>query len=102
MADLPESTQTTFEQARMCPKCKHYGTLLGSVPGPRGSKVETYKCETEVCPWYNTSWIVQINQDGSIPNRTEGPKEFPVLPDSQRQAYEDYLARLAAEDKGGH
>jgi len=100
LADRNDS-QTTLEEARSCPRCKYYGELVATNPGPRRSKVYTYKCLTEVCPWYNTTWIVQVNEDGTIPQRGKSAKEFPVLPDSNRQAYEDYLARLAAEDKGG-
>lgn len=34
---------------------------------PRGTMIHLIYCETELCPWYNTCWQVQVNPDGSIP-----------------------------------
>jgi len=100
LADRSDSL-TTYEEARQCPKCHQYGVHAQTDSGPRGSKIETYVCDNEICLWYQTGWVVQVNRDGSIPNRTEGPKEFPMLSDTHRQAHEDYLERLAAEDGKG-
>lgn len=101
MADSSDSL-TTYEIARQCPKCGLYGELTRTDPGPRRSKIETYTCENEVCPWYGTGWVVQINSDGSIPERKQGGvKAYPELPDAQRQAYDDYFKRLEAEDGKG-
>lgn len=95
--------KTTYEEAQSCPKCGQYGEHVATNPGPRDSKVETYHCKNEVCLWYGGSgWIVQVNRDGSIPERKKGMKEFPVLPDSQRQVFDDYLAALKAADEGAH
>jgi len=38
-------------------------------------------CRTEGCPWEDTAWPVQINEDGSIPDAAadgvaRGPKQF--------------------------
>lgn len=99
---MPESTdtRTTYEIAKSCPKCGHYGELQYTHPGPRGgSRVEVYLCTNEVCLWYETGWTIQINKDGSIPDRTKGPKQFPSLKVDD-DAMQNYLDRLTAEDKG--
>jgi len=40
------------------------------------AKVETYECENDLCINSHGRWIIQINPDGSIPVRQQGPKEF--------------------------
>jgi hypothetical protein len=99
---VPDIEKTTHEEARSCPICGEYGELQTTTPGPRfGSKVNIYLCMNELCRWYNTGWVVQINADGSIPNRKKGMKDFPDLkmPDD---AMKNYFDRLIAEDKESH
>jgi hypothetical protein len=40
------------------------------------AKVEIYQCQNELCISKSDRWIIQINPDGSIPERDKGPKEF--------------------------
>jgi hypothetical protein len=87
---MPDST---LELAKRCPDCKVPGDLQQVIPGPRRSKVNVYICKNERCKTTNETWIVQINADGTIPERKKGPKEFP---NSQRmndmgKSYVDYL-----------
>lgn len=28
-------------------------------------------CENDLCPWYDTCWMVQVNADGSVPPPTD-------------------------------
>lgn len=92
---MAETEKTSYEKAKSCPICGEYGILEATNPGPRfGSKVETYLCDNQLCRWYKTGWVVQLNKDGSIPDRRKGTKDFPVMPDSFRQAHEDYLEQL--------
>lgn len=72
--------ETTFEEAKRCPRCKFPGEETAVLPGDRGSKVHTLVCRTPGCPWENTNWIVQVQRDGSIPLRKTGDKDFPELP----------------------
>jgi len=58
---------TTFEEAKLCPKCSLPGEDRAVKAGPHGSKVHTIYCVTKLCPWYDTPWMVQVNADGSIP-----------------------------------
>lgn len=63
-------SETTFEEAKRCPKCKEPGEdrIQRPVHGlPRGTMAHTIYCVKEGCEWYNTCWIIQVNPDGSIP-----------------------------------
>lgn len=62
-------SQTTFEEAARCPKCKLPGNVRKSQPLPNkpGAKLHHIYCESKTCPWYNTCWMVQTNADGSVP-----------------------------------
>jgi hypothetical protein len=31
------------------------------------------------CRWFETGWVVQVNPDGTVPERKPGEKEFPKL-----------------------
>lgn len=74
---------TTWEEARKCPKCQLSGEPQG---GPRpslreGVKILNVFCKNEQCTWFGTSWLVQINEDGSIPDAAptgapRGEKQF--------------------------
>jgi hypothetical protein len=83
---MPDSK---YEEAKRCPKCGLPGEVVSTLPSRdsrgRPCKVETIKCQnysldgsTALCTWSGTTWIVQINQDGSIPdpNSSPGPKQF--------------------------
>ena len=66
-------TLTTFEEAKLCPKCGRTGEDRAQIPAPRdaklprGTKIHFIYCVTELCRWFNTPWQVQVNPDGSIP-----------------------------------
>jgi hypothetical protein len=72
-------SDTTYEEAKRCPKCTKPGeerlTTKGAV---RGSVVKHIYCVTEICPWYNTPWLVQVNADGSVPPPTNHAKSKKV------------------------
>jgi hypothetical protein len=60
--------QTTFEQAKLCQRCGQPGMDVGTSPSKKpGVKVHSIRCDNERCVWYNTVWLVQVNQDGSVP-----------------------------------
>jgi len=73
----------TWEEARKCPKCNLSGEPRGG-PKPSlrpGVKLINVFCTTETCRWFGTSWVVQINEDGSIPDAAptgvaRGEKQF--------------------------
>jgi hypothetical protein len=78
-------TDTTFETAARCPECEAPGKVVLVTPIPQG-KVHTFECAAERCPRTGERWIVQTNPDGSIPQRTQGPKTFPKLNHNSPQA----------------
>jgi hypothetical protein len=66
------SEAPTFETASRCPKCDMPGEDVSTTPikerGIRpGTVIHNIFCRNDQCKWYNTSWIVQVNPDGSIP-----------------------------------
>lgn len=74
-----EGTQTTYEQATRCPKCKNPGQVIKKEQAgpelPYGTQRHVVQCRTEVCVWFATDWIVQVNPDGSVPpDQTEKHK----------------------------
>jgi hypothetical protein len=96
---------TTFEEAKRCPKCDKPGEDTGSKPTTkRGVKVHVIKCQTPLCSWYETTWLVQVNEDGSIPKAYEqlGDKQFPLAsPETETRVQEAIDAQLRAETKPG-
>jgi hypothetical protein len=107
----------TYEEAKRCPKCQQPGKLK-SVESPsvspedrvrfgiqRGAKVETYICTNERCRWFETGWAVQLNPDGSIPDRTKSlakDKQYPALPGWAAKPAETMindLRRMADEEE---
>lgn len=88
-------SDTTYEEARRCPRCEQPGVELGSRAGPHGSRIHTIQCKTTRCKWFNTNYTVQVNSDGSIPNPTlERPKNFPKLPDRSEDEVNRMLERM--------
>lgn len=79
----------SYEDASRCPRCDIPGDHTSSTPAKnsRGKPVSIHMfyCRNENCRWFNTSWIVQVNPDGTIPdpNSDRGvmhEKAFPKMP----------------------
>jgi hypothetical protein len=73
-------TDSTFEEARRCPRCGEPGEASGqhsissrNRDGTRrqgitaGARLHQFFCRNSRCRWYNTPWEVQVNPDGTIP-----------------------------------
>lgn len=76
---MPDST---FEEARRCPKCEQPGAVVAEKVGPHGSKIHTIMCMNSRCTWNNTTYIVQVNPDGTVPPpSTDRFRNFPKIPD---------------------
>ena len=99
---------TTFEEAKLCPKCELPGDDVSSSAGKdsRGKPVVLHMifCRNDTCKWYNTNWIVQVNSDGSIPQAYSqvGDKKYPKLSQESVTRIEESIQRqLAAETEPG-
>lgn len=109
---MSESVETTWEEARRCPRCKNPGVeseaegrRLTSAPGvTRGAQIHVIYCLNEHCRWYNTSWTVQTNPDGTIPPPTTNRQKFfrplPGVSEERINAYAEAMQR-ASEAPGG-
>lgn len=102
---MSESKGTTWEEATACPKCRQPGKDTGKRPGRRrGTYVHTIKCEgNQLCPWYGTTWVVQVNEDGSIPEAYSalGPKQYQSISQESMTRIEEAMDRqLKAETSG--
>ncbi len=96
---------TTHEEARRCPKCQEPGNLINKIRQNRPTKrgmctVETYRCDNKRCKTFFDTWIVQVNDDGTIPTRPRGPKEFPN-PQKMNDMGSGYLEYLEHEVSRG-
>lgn len=73
-------TDTTFDEARRCPRCEELGLLGKFKPMRDGSKLHTVTCKNERCRWFDTSWVVQVMSDGSVAKPQKHDKFFPAVP----------------------
>jgi hypothetical protein len=96
----------TWEEASKCPKCGEPGEETNRsaavVSGRPTGSVITLTCRNERCQWLNTSWIVQVDRNGTIPERQGGgDKQFPNLTPGQEAMARRMLEDVAAEDESG-
>jgi hypothetical protein len=83
--------QTTVAKASKCPKCNQQGDKISEKPSADPKYVvHVYQCNYKLCTWYDTTWIVAVDEDGVVPERDIGhiKKAFPKLPeitDAQHQ-----------------
>lgn len=86
----------SFEEATRCPKCNEPGELGVNRPGPDKSTIHFVWCRNQVCKWFDTNWIVQQLEDGTVPVRPTQDhrahqKTFPAIPSYTQQQMRDYL-----------
>lgn len=86
-----------WEEAKACPKCGLTGEQSRSTTAirpqagvTRGARLVKFTCKNRRCKWYDTSWEVQINPDGTIPDpNAPREKQFkkvdPALAEQMRQ-----------------
>jgi hypothetical protein len=114
MSEDTGSVQTTFEEAKRCPKCNQPGDdrkqlvlLNRDFKGGKAPVVHHIYCVTELCPWYDTPWLVQVNGDGTIPpktNHTGSPKEYHGdfgTPQEAKDIIDGLKRQAQAETQGG-
>jgi hypothetical protein len=94
--------ETTFEEAKRCPKCQVPGMEVREQKlAENKGKVHFIECINPVCKWFQTSWMVQVRPDGTIPDMTKdtdtGERSFPKMSQEQidmgRRVMEDIEQR---------
>lgn len=69
----------------------------------RGVVAHMIFCRNDKCEWFDTSWVVQVNADGSVPEAYKGigRKQFPALSKESEQKVRDAVdAQIKAETSG--
>jgi hypothetical protein len=98
--------EVTFEDAKRCPKCDNPGEDIEtkSLGGKLGN-MHVIRCIRELCPWYMTTWIIQVLPDGTIPVRPSReleprrPKTFPEIPGMTTERAQAEMKRIKDDDK---
>lgn len=91
-----------FEEARRCPRCDEPGEIITTrnVKDNEGKpcKVHTLRCQNNRCSWFETDWIVQQLEDGTVPLR-EGyeRKTFPVMPGMTQEKAMEQIKEISDE-----
>jgi hypothetical protein len=48
------------------------GAEKSRIPAPNGNGIiNTIECMNEACKWYETTWVVQVDRNGEIPDQTK-------------------------------
>lgn len=100
------ASETTFEEAKKCPKCGKSGKEVRVTSGQndRGKPVKNHliECVTQLCPWFGTPWVVTEYEDGSIPQPYTklGDKQFlRISQESMTRIEESVRHQLQTETK---
>lgn len=74
---------TTVVEASKCPRCKSQGEIRkgGGVKSGERKRIDNewwdvvvYYCLNDVCPWFNTGWLVSSNERGEVFERQQGAR----------------------------
>ena len=92
---------TTWDQARRCPRCEAPGVDESQRQGPHGSRIHVIRCKTTRCKWYDTTYLVQVNSDGSVSQPDlDRTKFFPKIPD-RTDSINESMQRLYDQTRSG-
>jgi len=87
---------TTYEEAKRCPKCDKPGRDTGATRRVRNGLLHTIECVNERCKWYKQpGWQVQVNHDGTIPQPTmDREKFFHKLPERSQESIDKQMQNI--------
>lgn len=101
-------TDTTYEEAKRCFRCKEPGEKVGERPAPRlpgitrGASLHVIECRNERCRAFGTVVrTIQVNPDGTIPLTVKREKAFPAIPDLTEEVRAKIDEQLRMETHGG-
>jgi hypothetical protein len=102
----------TIDEAAHCPRCDTIGEIAKKEVKRHFIENEwwdvyVYTCPNQVCPWWNTGWIVSSNERGIVYERPVGergmPKSFPKLSKDQlaygQRLVEDVVKKDLRDDE---
>jgi len=93
---------TTYDEARRCPICETPGVAESVKPGSRGNTLHTFRCMNNRCRWYDTTYVITVNRDGTVPPpSTNRAKSFPKLPPRSDEAVERANQALLSQQLTG-
>ena len=96
---MAEPEKTTQATASKCPKCNNVGDVVTEQP-TENPKIKgiVYQCNYKLCEWYNSRWIITVDEDGFVPTRDIGhtPKRFqlPPITPGQREQIKKTIERI--------
>jgi hypothetical protein len=104
----------SYEDAQQCPMCKVPGEVTNKTSArqftlevPKGSQYHTIFCRNDRCKWYDSSWVVLVYPDGTIPDprprssEPRRPKQFEVSKAMQAQMDARFQEMLAQQRRPG-
>ena len=68
---------SSYEEAIRCPECGQPGDDKVKRPAPpqaelpAGTMIHVVYCMNKNCGWYSTTWLIQVNPDGTIPDKKD-------------------------------
>jgi hypothetical protein len=92
-----------FETAQRCPKCDQPGEIMSTTPARdnkgRPCKIHRLRCQNNRCRWFETDWVVQQLEDGTVPIR-EGleQKTFPAVPGMTQEKAAEQIEAIVDDD----
>lgn len=93
---------TSWEEARRCPKCTDPGRSSDPTPtGERdGSTYVVMTCGNPRCKWYEQSWTIRVRADGTIPPAvTQREKTFVTRPNApSAEDWERVISKQVAQE----
>ena len=74
----------SFEDAQRCPRCDVPGEIMSTRNARdnkgKPTKIHILRCQNIRCSWFQTDWVVQQLEDGTVPIREgQEQKTFPAV-----------------------
>lgn len=93
-----------FEVAQRCPKCDQPGEIMTTTPARDNSgrpcRIHRIRCQNNRCAWFETDWVVQQLEDGTVPVREGvGEKTFPAVPGMTQEKAQEQIATILDNEK---
>ncbi len=91
-----------FEEARRCPRCDNPGEQKSVRPAADRSKLYIFTCQNGACVWFETDWVVQKLEDGTVPVREASrQKTFPQVPGMTQEKAQRQLEETIKDEERG-